>query len=78
MEFRDLKKQYQVLKAGIDEKVQEVSAAVEEGREPLVSGERGKKALDIILAIYESQKTGKAVCLPNNFSTLEMKGEFDK
>lgn len=29
MEFRDLKKQYQVLKAGIDEKVQEVSAAAQ-------------------------------------------------
>lgn len=56
----------------------DVIAAVEEGREPLVSGERGRKALDIILAIYESQKTGKPVALPNNFSTLEMKGEFDR
>ncbi|HKL85372.1 MAG TPA: Gfo/Idh/MocA family oxidoreductase [Treponemataceae bacterium] len=52
--------------------------AIEKDREPLVSGEHGKKALEIILAIYESQKTGKAVDLPNNFSTLEMKGEFDK
>ena len=52
--------------------------AIEKDREPLVSGEKGKKALDIILAIYESQKTGKAVDLPNNFSTLGMKGLFDK
>lgn len=56
----------------------DVVSAVEENREPLVSGEKGKKALDVILAIYESQKTGKPVSLPNNFSTLEMKGEFDK
>ncbi|HKL86173.1 MAG TPA: Gfo/Idh/MocA family oxidoreductase [Treponemataceae bacterium] len=52
--------------------------AIEKDREPLVSGKHGKKALEIILAIYESQKTGKAVDLPNNFSTLEMKGEFAK
>lgn len=50
--------------------------AIKENREPLISGEKGKKALDIILAIYESQKTGKAIDLPNSFSTLEMKGAF--
>lgn len=52
--------------------------ALENDREPLVSGVRGKKALEIILAIYKSQKTGKPVDLPlDNFSTLEMKGQFD-
>jgi predicted dehydrogenase len=51
--------------------------AVEQGREPLVNGEAGKKALEIILAIYQSQKTGKPVDLPTSFSTIEMKGEFD-
>jgi len=56
----------------------DVVNAIIENREPLVSGERGKKALEIILAIYESQKTGKAIDLPNSFSTLEMKGEFEK
>lgn len=50
--------------------------AIEGGREPLVSGEAGKKALEIILAIYKSQKTGKAVELPTSFSTMEMKGLF--
>jgi predicted dehydrogenase len=50
--------------------------AIEKDREPLISGEKGKKALDIILAIYESQKTGKAVDLPNNFSTMDMKNVF--
>jgi len=52
----------------------DVIDAIEKNREPLVSGRKGKKALEIILAIYESQKTGKAVTLPNNFSTLDMKG----
>lgn len=55
----------------------DVTNAIDTGREPLVSGEKGKKALEIILAMYESQKTGKPVDLPNTFSTLEMRGEFD-
>jgi predicted dehydrogenase len=52
--------------------------AIEENREPIISGERGRKALEIILAIYKSQKTGKPVDLPCDFSTLEMKGYFDR
>jgi len=52
--------------------------SIESDREPLVSGESGKKALEIILAIYKSQKTGKPVDLPCDFSTLDMKGIFDK
>lgn len=47
-------------------------------REPLVSGKKGKKALEIILAIYKSQKTGLPVELPCDFSTLDMIGEFDQ
>jgi predicted dehydrogenase len=54
----------------------DVLDAIETGREPLVSGEKGKKALEIILAIYQSQKTGKPVDLPTTFSTAEMKGIF--
>lgn len=51
--------------------------SLENGTQPLNNGESAKKALDIILAIYESQKTGKAVDLPNDFSTMEMKGVLD-
>ena len=54
----------------------DVIDAIECNREPLVSGEKGKKALEIILAIYKSQKTGLPVTLPCEFSTLEMKGIF--
>lgn len=52
--------------------------AIEQNREPFISGENGKKALDIILAIYKSQKTGLPVELPCDFSTLDMEGYFDK
>jgi predicted dehydrogenase len=52
--------------------------ALDQNREPLVSGKKGKKALEIILAIYKSQKTGLPVELPCNFSTLDMKGVFEK
>ena len=48
--------------------------ALDEGRDPYVTGEKGIKALEIILAIYKSQKTGKAVDLPCEFSTMDMQG----
>ena len=51
--------------------------AIENDREPIISGESGRKVLEIILAIYKSQKTGKPVDLPCDFSTLDMKGYFD-
>jgi UDP-N-acetyl-2-amino-2-deoxyglucuronate dehydrogenase len=38
-------------------------AAVREGRDPLVSGEEGRKPLEIILAVYESARTGAPVTL---------------
>ena len=52
----------------------DVLSAITQGSEPLVNGEAGRKALDIILAIYESQKCGGPVSLPSRFSTLDMAG----
>ena len=52
--------------------------SIENNRKPMISGEDGRKSLEIILAIYKSQKTGKPVDLPCDFSTLEMKGYFNK
>jgi predicted dehydrogenase len=52
--------------------------SIETNRKSFISGEDGKKALEIILAIYKSQKTGLPVDLPCDFSTIEMKGYFDK
>lgn len=48
--------------------------AIIEDKQPYITGEEGKKTLEIILAIYKSQKTGKPVKLPlKSFSTDEMK-----
>ncbi|MCJ7841227.1 Gfo/Idh/MocA family oxidoreductase [Lederbergia sp. NSJ-179] len=41
--------------------VDDMIKAVRENREPLVSGEEARKAVDVILAIYESVKTGKEI-----------------
>ena len=38
--------------------------AIREGRDPAVTGAEAKKALEIILAIYESTRTGLPVKLP--------------
>jgi len=47
--------------------------AIEENREPLISGEEGKKGMAIILAAYKSRLTGLPVKFPlERFSTLEM------
>ncbi|MEM5015076.1 Gfo/Idh/MocA family oxidoreductase [Metabacillus indicus] len=44
-----------------------------ESSEPLISGVEGKKAMEIIFALYESSVTGQPVHLPmNDFSTLAM------
>lgn len=50
----------------------DVLDSIETGKELVVSGEKGKKALEIILAIYKSQKTGFPVDIPCDFSTEEM------
>ena len=51
--------------------------AIEKNREPLINGIAGKKALEIILAIYKSMKDGKPVVFPFDFSTVEMENFFN-
>lgn len=51
--------------------------AIKNKRPPLVSGEEGLKALEIVLSIYKSELTDNAVKLPlTDFSTLDMKEHF--
>ncbi|MBR4093193.1 MAG: Gfo/Idh/MocA family oxidoreductase [Oscillospiraceae bacterium] len=51
--------------------------AVENNRKPYIDAYAGKNALEIVLAIYKSQKTGLPVKLPlEDFSTTDMIGEF--
>jgi predicted dehydrogenase len=44
--------------------IQDMVSAVLENRPPLIQGKDGRPAVEIILALYESAKTGKEVFLP--------------
>ncbi len=51
--------------------------AVEQDRKPYIDAVAGKNALEMILAIYKSQKTGMPVKLPlDDFSSIDMMDEF--
>lgn len=53
--------------------------AIAEGGTPLCSAEEGRKALELVLAIYKSRQTGAPVKLPlKDFASVDMAGEFDK
>lgn len=51
--------------------------AIREDRPPLVDAAAGMRALEVILAIYKSQKTGNKVQLPlTDFASTDMDGMF--
>lgn len=51
--------------------------AIKSDRKPYVDAVAGKNALELVLAIYKSQKTGKPVRLPlDDFASVSMRGEF--
>jgi UDP-N-acetyl-2-amino-2-deoxyglucuronate dehydrogenase len=51
--------------------------AIEKNRKPYVDAVAGRNALEIVLAIYKSQKTGAPVTLPlDDFASVDMRGEF--
>ena len=55
----------------------DVVDAIKTGRKPLIDGHEGKRAMELILAIYKSQKTGFPVKLPlDDFATTDMEGIF--
>lgn len=55
----------------------DVVDAVQNDRTPYVDAIAGRNALELVLAIYKSQKTGKPVSLPmDDFSSIDMAGEF--
>ena len=49
--------------AGHTRIVSDLVAAIREDRAPLIPGEEGRRALALILAVYESARTGRAVSL---------------
>ena len=53
--------------------------AIQQDREPYVNAEAGKRALELVLAIYKSASEGKSVKLPlENCGTLDFKDRFIK
>ena len=48
--------------------------SIEEDRDPAVPGEEGRKAVDIVLAIYKSHLEKRPVKFPFEFSAWEMEG----
>ncbi len=57
---------------------QDVIEAIQTGREPLVNAEAGKRALELVLAIYKSAAEHRPVKLPlDECSTMDFVGRFD-
>ncbi|MDE6615427.1 MAG: Gfo/Idh/MocA family oxidoreductase [Lachnospiraceae bacterium] len=55
----------------------DMADAIENNRKPYVDAIAGRNALELVLAIYKSQKTGKPVKLPlGGFASTDMAGEF--
>ncbi|MCB7305211.1 Gfo/Idh/MocA family oxidoreductase [Bariatricus massiliensis] len=56
---------------------QDMISAINENRTPYVDAHAGKDALELVLAIYKSQKEGRAVKIPmEHFASTDMQGEF--
>lgn len=57
----------------------DVIEAIQTGRKPYVDGEAGKRALELVLAIYKSAAEHRPVKLPlEGCSTMDFVGRFDK
>lgn len=57
----------------------DVIAAIQENRAPYVDARAGRRALELVLAIYKSAAEGRRVSLPmKDCSTMEFIGRFDK
>ena len=55
----------------------DVIDAIEKDRAPYVDAYAGRNALEMVLAIYKSQKTGRPVTIPlTDFASTDMRGEF--
>lgn len=53
--------------------------AIQNNREPYVNGEAGRRALELVLAIYKSAAEGKPVKLPlKDVSTMDFAGRFSR
>lgn len=56
----------------------DMADAIQKDRKPYIDEYAGRDAVELVLAIYKSQKEGRPVKLPlTDFSTSDMKGSFD-
>lgn len=56
-----------------------VIEAIEKDKDPYVTAEAGKRALELVLAIYKSSFEGKSIMLPlNHCSTMDFVGKFER
>lgn len=56
---------------------EDVIDAIQNNREPYIDGAAGKRALELVLAIYQSAKEGSIVHLPlESCATVDFKGRF--
>ena len=55
----------------------DVIASIKENRQPYVTGEDGRNALELVLAIYKSAAEGRPVKLPmTDCASTDFKGRF--
>lgn len=55
----------------------DMAEAIRDDRPPYIDARAGRDALEVVLAIYKSQKTGQPVRLPlGDFASTDMAGEF--
>ena len=60
--------QYSTTNYGHTVLVEDMAMAILENREPMITGEDAKKSVEVILAIYESARTGKEIALDEFFA----------
>ena len=66
-----------VIYTGRDAAHKRMIDAINNDRKPYIDAYAGRNALELVLAIYKSQKTGDVVKLPlEDFSSMDMMGEF--
>ena len=61
---RSVKTTFKQMKNGWIREIEHFVECIQKSKQPLVTGEDGKKALEMVLAAYESQETRKPVKLP--------------
>lgn len=55
----------------------DMAEAIRDDRPPYIDARAGRDALEVVLAIYKSQRTGQPVRLPlGDFASTDMAGEF--